>query len=209
MGQWPGSAKRLPTVAPPRMPPTRISIAVGKGCSARYRSPSSTPCRCTLRVTAADAGTAQPQLGLSAASRAAVLGMVLDDDHRPFASFVWPVRRANQGGPGLVGVERSGARVPGQFGLSHLAAMGDLGVVVAGEHLDHRLYHFRLAFSSWEHAPKVLGGESFAAGRRPAECPWGWAGFRWSPKRKSRIAPMPRLEGNRCSNPKFDLQMRH
>jgi len=135
--------------------------------------------------------------------------MVLDDDDRPFASFVWPVRRANQGGPGLVGVERSGARVPGQFGLSHLAALGDLGVVVAGEHLDHRLYHFRLAFSSWEHAPKVLGGESFAAGRRPAECPWGWAGFRWSPKRKSRIAPMPRLEGNRCSNPKFDLQMRH
>jgi len=52
IGRWPGSAKRLPTVAPPRMPPTRISIAVGKGCSARYRSPSSTPCRCTLRVTA-------------------------------------------------------------------------------------------------------------------------------------------------------------
>ena len=63
--------------------------------------------------------------------------------------------------------------VPGQFGLSHLADMGDLGVVVAGEHLDHRLYHFRLAFSSWEHAPKALGGESFAAGRRPAECPPG------------------------------------
>ena len=41
--------------------------------------------------------------------------------------------------------------------------MGDLGVVVAGERLDHRLYHFRLAFSGWEHAHVVLGGESFVA----------------------------------------------
>jgi hypothetical protein len=29
--------------------------------------------------------------------------------------------------------------------------------------LDHRLYHFRLAFSGWEHAHVVLGGESFVA----------------------------------------------
>jgi hypothetical protein len=35
--------------------------------------------------------------------------------------------------------------------------------VVAGERLDHRLYHFRLAFSGWEHAHVVLGGESFVA----------------------------------------------
>jgi hypothetical protein len=32
--------------------------------------------------------------------------------------------------------------VPGQLGLSDFADMGDLGVVVAGERLDHRLDHF-------------------------------------------------------------------
>ena len=29
--------------------------------------------------------------------------------------------------------------------------------------LDYRLYHFRLAFTGWEHAPVVLGGESLVA----------------------------------------------
>ena len=53
--------------------------------------------------------------------------------------------------------------VPGQLGLSDFTDMRDLGVVVAGERLDHRLYHFRLAFSGWEHAHVVLGGESFVA----------------------------------------------
>ncbi|MGA1597348.1 MAG: hypothetical protein ACO4AG_12045, partial [Candidatus Nanopelagicales bacterium] len=38
-----------------------------------------------------------------------------------------------------------------------------LGVTVGGAALDHRLYHFRLAFSGFEHAHVVLGGESFAA----------------------------------------------
>jgi hypothetical protein len=47
--------------------------------------------------------------------------------------------------------------------LSDFTAMGDLGVTVAGAALDHRLYHFRLAFSGWEHAHVVLGGESFVA----------------------------------------------
>jgi hypothetical protein len=32
-----------------------------------------------------------------------------------------------------------------------------------GEPFDHRLYHFRLAFSGFEHAHVVLGGESFVA----------------------------------------------
>ena len=40
---------------------------------------------------------------------------------------------------------------------------GDQGVSIAGAPLDHRLYHFRLAFSGWEHAQIVLGGESFVA----------------------------------------------
>jgi hypothetical protein len=34
--------------------------------------------------------------------------------------------------------------------------------------LDHRLYHFRLAFSGFEHAEIVLGGESFVVSIRGA-----------------------------------------
>jgi transposase InsO family protein len=53
--------------------------------------------------------------------------------------------------------------VPGRLGLSDFTDMADLSVVVAGAALDHRLYHFRLAFCGWEHAHVVLGGESFVA----------------------------------------------
>ncbi|MBC2861626.1 IS21 family transposase [Pelagibacterium sp.] len=53
--------------------------------------------------------------------------------------------------------------VPGKMGLSDFTAMGKLGVTVAGEQLDHRLYHFRLAYSGFEHAHVVLGGESYVA----------------------------------------------
>jgi transposase InsO family protein len=52
---------------------------------------------------------------------------------------------------------------PGRLGLSDFTDMGDHGVGIAGLPLDHRLYHFRLAFSGWEHAHVVLGGESFVA----------------------------------------------
>jgi len=52
---------------------------------------------------------------------------------------------------------------PGRLGLSDFTDMRDLGVTIAGAGLDHRLYHFRLAFSGWEHAHIVLGGESFVA----------------------------------------------
>jgi len=52
---------------------------------------------------------------------------------------------------------------PGRLGLSNFTDMGDHGVNIAGVLLDHRLYHFRLAFSGWEHAHVVLGGESFVA----------------------------------------------
>jgi hypothetical protein len=53
--------------------------------------------------------------------------------------------------------------VPGRLGLSDFTDMGELGVTVAGEPLEHRLYHFRLAFSGFEHAHVILGGESFVA----------------------------------------------
>jgi hypothetical protein len=52
---------------------------------------------------------------------------------------------------------------PGQLGLSDFTEMSDHGISIAGVPLDHRLYHFRLAFSGWEHAHVVLGGESFVA----------------------------------------------
>ncbi len=53
--------------------------------------------------------------------------------------------------------------VPGQQGLSDFTDMGDLGIRIAGQPLAHRLYHFALAYSAWEHAEPVLGGESFTA----------------------------------------------
>jgi len=52
---------------------------------------------------------------------------------------------------------------PGRMGLSDFTDMGALGITIAGEPFDHRLYHFRLAFSGFEHAHVVLGGESFVA----------------------------------------------
>lgn len=41
--------------------------------------------------------------------------------------------------------------------------MQALGVTVAGVALDHRMYHFRLACSRFEHAHVILGGESYVA----------------------------------------------
>jgi len=49
------------------------------------------------------------------------------------------------------------------MGLSDFTDMGELEITIAGERLDHRLYHFRLAFSGFEHAHVVLGGESYVA----------------------------------------------
>ena len=49
------------------------------------------------------------------------------------------------------------------MGLSDFTDMGGLGITIAGEPFHHRLYHFRLAFSGFEHAHVVLGGESFVA----------------------------------------------
>ena len=52
---------------------------------------------------------------------------------------------------------------PGRMGLSDFTEVADLGVTIAGQLLDCRLYHFRLPFSGFEHAHVVLGGESFVA----------------------------------------------
>jgi transposase InsO family protein len=52
---------------------------------------------------------------------------------------------------------------PGRMGLSDFTDMDELDVTVSGARLDHRLYHFRLAYSCFEHAHVVLGGESYVA----------------------------------------------
>ena len=52
---------------------------------------------------------------------------------------------------------------PGRLALSDFTATGNLGVTIAGEPLEHLLYHFRLPYSGFEYADVVLGGESFVA----------------------------------------------
>jgi transposase InsO family protein len=52
---------------------------------------------------------------------------------------------------------------PGALGLSDFTEMSDLIVSIAGVPLDHRLYHFRLIWSGFEHAHVILGGESYVA----------------------------------------------
>ena len=52
---------------------------------------------------------------------------------------------------------------PGRMGLSDFTDVAERGIMIAGEPLAHRLYHFRLAFSGFAHAHVVLGGESFVA----------------------------------------------
>ena len=55
------------------------------------------------------------------------------------------------------------AHAPGRMGLSDFTEAGELKVTVAGIPLEHRLYHFTFAFSGWEHAEVIEGGESFVA----------------------------------------------
>ena len=52
---------------------------------------------------------------------------------------------------------------PGRQGLSDFTRMGPLGVTVAGQSLDHMLYHFRLAWSGFAHEwNKVFPDETTA-----------------------------------------------
>jgi len=52
---------------------------------------------------------------------------------------------------------------PGRLALSDFTDMNALGITIAAVALEHRLYHFRLPYSGFEHAHVVLGGESFVA----------------------------------------------
>jgi hypothetical protein len=57
-------------------------------------------------------------------------------------------------------------QVPGRLGLSDFTDMSELGICIAGEPLAHKLYHFRLAYSGWQHVHVVLG-------RRELRCALG------------------------------------
>ena len=52
---------------------------------------------------------------------------------------------------------------PGRLGLSDFTRADHLGVTIEGQPFPHSLYHFRLAYSGFEHAHVVLGGESYVA----------------------------------------------
>lgn len=52
---------------------------------------------------------------------------------------------------------------PGLRGLSDFTTLKGVEIAIRGARLDHRLFHFRLAYSGWCHVRVVLGGESYAA----------------------------------------------
>lgn len=52
---------------------------------------------------------------------------------------------------------------PGRQGLSDFTELKKITILVDGEPLVHRLYHFRLVFSGWSYLKVVLGGESYSA----------------------------------------------
>lgn len=53
--------------------------------------------------------------------------------------------------------------MPGVQSLSDFTQLKDVTVFIAGEPLNHLLYHFRLRYSGWSHMKVILGGESFTA----------------------------------------------
>ena len=52
---------------------------------------------------------------------------------------------------------------PGRMALSDFTDAAELGVTIAAVPFPHRLFHFVMAYSGWEHVAVVLGGESFTA----------------------------------------------
>lgn len=51
----------------------------------------------------------------------------------------------------------------GRLGLSDFTELCDIEITIAGQPLNHRLYHFRLPFSGWSYVKVILGGESYTA----------------------------------------------
>ena len=52
---------------------------------------------------------------------------------------------------------------PGVMGLSDFTKLKGMTITIAGEPFEHLLYHYRLAYSGWQYAQIIQGGESFIA----------------------------------------------
>jgi len=62
---------------------------------------------------------------------------------------------------------------PGRIRLSDFTEMDGLGITVAGVALEHRLYHFRLACSGFEHAHVILAGRAMSRSPKGRRTPCG------------------------------------
>lgn len=52
---------------------------------------------------------------------------------------------------------------PGVLGLSDFTKLKQVQVTIAGQPLEHLLYHYRLAYSGWQYVQVIHGGESLVA----------------------------------------------
>lgn len=52
---------------------------------------------------------------------------------------------------------------PGRLGLSDFTLLKKATITLSGDKFDHRLFHYRLAYSGWCYVKVICGGESFTA----------------------------------------------
>lgn len=52
---------------------------------------------------------------------------------------------------------------PGMMGLSDFTELKGVEITIASKPFEHLIYHYRLAYSGWEYAQIIQGGESFIA----------------------------------------------
>lgn len=52
---------------------------------------------------------------------------------------------------------------PGMMGLSDFTELKGVEITIAGQPFEHLIYHYRLAYSGWQYAQIIQGGESFIA----------------------------------------------
>ena len=83
---------------------------------------------------------------------------------------------------------------PGKMGLSDFTAMGKLGVTIAGEALEHRLYHFRLAYSGFQHAHVVLRRKLCALAEGLQNALWTLGGVPYDHRTDSLSAAFKNLD---------------
>src|SRR5271156_5542272 len=101
---------------------------------------------------------------------------------------------------------------PGRMGLSDFTEMGDLMVLIAGVELEHRLYHFRLACSGFEHVHVILGGESYVALAEGLQnALWALAGAPPDPRSDSLSPAFRNLDADARENltSRYDALCRH